>query len=225
MEGYFWRQAAWLGALGCQGKKLSCVITSSTFHCLCHFQICFCSQGHWGPTGRIGTWVREEREAKNRNIWSQTLAKGRCQFCSTLSGGAYPSGALYFLGSHTDHDKMKHSKNDLLRSWGFRHHAGGGINVETGSFWPAGDKIRGTFFSWKKDSSHIRVAAVEGRTSLECGRNCRVADKGELALLNCPTMERAMSQGKRLPVMGVSNQSCKWMSLPSEDSCFAERLT
>lgn len=65
----------------------------------------------------------------------------------------------------------------------------------------------------------------EGRTSPGCGRSCRMTDKGELAQLNSPTMEQAMSQGKGLPVMGVTNQSCKWMSLPSEDSCFAERLT
>lgn len=80
--------------------------------------------------------------------------------------------------------------------------------METGGFWPIGDKGRVTFFMWK-DSSHIREAAMEERTSPGCGRSCRMADKRELAQLNCPTTEQAMSQGKGLPVMGVSNQSCK----------------
>lgn len=134
MNGYFWSQPAWLGALGCQGKKLSCVISPSTFHCLWHFQICFWSQGHWRPNGMTGTWVRKEREAKKRSIWSQAQEEGLCQFCSTLSGGSDPSGALCLSGSNTDHDKKKHPKNGLLRSWGFGHCIGGGINVKTGRF-------------------------------------------------------------------------------------------
>lgn len=37
-------------------------------------------------------------------------------------------------------------------------------------------------------------------------QSCRMTDKEELTQQNCPTMERARSQGRELPAMGVSKQ-------------------
>lgn len=107
MEGYFCTEPASLGALGCR----CCIVTVSySFHHPWHFQVCFCSQGQWGPSGRTGTWVivREEREAKEYLISGS--GGGNVPVCSTLSGCSEPSGVLHRPGSDTDHDKMKQSQ-------------------------------------------------------------------------------------------------------------------
>lgn len=70
MEDYFWREPAWLGALGCMCKKLGCVITfSSSLHCPWLFLICFSSQvsGIWWEDwnlsdGEGGERCEEEEE-------------------------------------------------------------------------------------------------------------------------------------------------------------------
>lgn len=78
MEGYFWSWPAWLGALGCQRKKLNCAITfSSSFHHPWLFHICFSSQGRWHLVGglELEWWEGGERSKEEEELISGSGGK------------------------------------------------------------------------------------------------------------------------------------------------------
>jgi len=116
-EGYFGRWPAWLGALGCKCKKLSCVIIfSSSFHHHWLFQIYFCFQGQWHLMGglQLEWWEGGERSEEEEELISVS-GGGNVPVLSTLPCCSDPSECCVPLGSVQI--RIKWSKPRVALTW------------------------------------------------------------------------------------------------------------
>lgn len=154
MEG-FGRWPAWLGALGCKCKKLSCASPSSFLipPSLALPNLLLFSGSVWHLMGglQLEWWEGGERseEEEEFDISLRRRERASSVYFSLLFR---PIGMLCSLGFCTNQDKMKQAQScTYLEDGGLGRCLGRRINVETEVFLPAGAKVKSTFFTWKND--------------------------------------------------------------------------